>query len=75
MKIMRSQDKTRLVAQGFSQRPGTDYEETYSPMVDAITLRFLIGLIVYQNLDMHLIDVVTIYLYRCLDNEIYMKVL
>ena len=29
--------KARLVAQGFSQRPGIDFEKTYSPMVDAIT--------------------------------------
>ena len=34
--------KARLVAQGFSQRPGIDYEETYSPVMDAITFRFLI---------------------------------
>ncbi|GJT41490.1 putative RNA-directed DNA polymerase [Tanacetum coccineum] len=31
--------KARLVAQGFSQRPGI-YEETYSPVMDAITFRF-----------------------------------
>ena len=53
--------KARLVAQGFSQRPGIDYEETYSPVVDAITLRYLIGLTVYENLDMHFMDVVTAY--------------
>ena len=35
--------KARLVAQGFSQRPGIDYEETYSPVMDTITFRFLIS--------------------------------
>ena len=43
-------------------------------MVDAITLRFLIGLTVYKTLDMHLMDVVTTYLYGFSDNDIYMKV-
>jgi len=31
--------KARLVAQNFSQRLGIDYEETYSPVTDAITFR------------------------------------
>ena len=66
--------KARLVAQGFSQRPGVDYEETYSPVMDAITFRYLIGLVVHENLEIHLMDVVTAYLYGSLDNEIYMKV-
>ena len=42
--------------------------------MDAITLRFLIGMAVYENLDIHLIDVVITYLYGSLDNDIYMKV-
>jgi hypothetical protein len=67
--------KARLVAQGFSQKPGIDYEETYSPVMDAITFRFLISLVVTENLDMRLIDVVTAYLYGSLDNDIYMKIL
>ena len=40
------QFKARLVAQGFSQRPGIDYDETYSPVIDAITFRYLIQLAV-----------------------------
>ena len=66
--------KARLVAQGFSQRPGIDYEDTYSPVMDTITFRFLISLAVNERLDMRLMDVVTAYLYGSLDTDIYMKV-
>ncbi|CAA7020359.1 unnamed protein product [Microthlaspi erraticum] len=66
--------KARLVAQGFSQIPWIDYEETYSPVVDATTFRFLITLAIREGLDFRLMDVVTAYLYGPLDNEIYMKV-
>uniref|UniRef100_A0A251S8S4 Putative reverse transcriptase, RNA-dependent DNA polymerase n=1 Tax=Helianthus annuus TaxID=4232 RepID=A0A251S8S4_HELAN len=66
--------KARLVAQGFSQIPGVDYEETYSPVVDAITLRFLLGLTISEGLHMRLMDVVTAYLYGTLENDIYMKI-
>ena len=65
--------KARLVAQGFSQRPGIDYEETYSPVVDATTFRYLISLAVHEGLDLRLMDVVTAYLYGSLENVIYMK--
>jgi hypothetical protein len=30
--------KARLVAQGFTQRPGVGFDETYSPVMDEITL-------------------------------------
>jgi hypothetical protein len=63
--------KARLIAQGFLQKPDIDYEETYSPVVDAITFRFLISLVVTESLDMRLMDVVTAYLYESLDNDIY----
>src|SRR5438128_11580372 len=66
--------KTRLVAQGFTQRPGIDFDETYSPVMSGITFRYLISLAVQKGLSMHLMDVVTAYLYGSLDSDIYMKV-
>ena len=42
--------------------------------MDTYTFRFLMSLAASKNLDMHLMDVVTAYLYGSLDNEIYMKI-
>ena len=66
--------KARLVTQGFSKRPGIDYKETYSLVMDAITFRFLISLAVSEGLDIRLMDVIIAYLYGSIDNEIYMKI-
>ena len=66
--------KARLIVQGFSQRPSIDYEETYAPVMYAITFRVLISLVAKENLDMRLMDVVTTYMYGSLDNDIYMKI-
>ena len=41
--------KARLVVQGFSRRPRIDYEETYSPVMNVITFRYLISLVVYEK--------------------------
>ena len=65
----------RLVAQGFSQKPGINYEETFSSVMDAITYHFLISLAVPKGLDMCLMNVMTTYLYGSMDNDIYMKIL
>jgi hypothetical protein len=67
--------KARLVAQGFTQKPGIDYDETYSPLMSGITFRYLISLAVQMNLYIQLMDVVAAYLYGSLDTDIYMKVL
>lgn len=57
-----------------SLKPGVDYEETYSPVMDAMTFRYLTSLAIHKNLEIHLMDVFTAYLYGSLDNEIYMKI-
>ena len=62
------------MAQGFSQRHVIDYEETYSPIMDATIFRYLIYLVVFEGLDMWLMDVVTTYLYGSIDTNVYMKI-
>jgi len=67
--------KARLVTQGFLQRPGINFNETYYPVMSGITFPYLISLVVQNHLSTELMDVVTTYLYGSLDFEIYMKVL
>jgi hypothetical protein len=66
--------KVRLVAQGFTQRPGIDFNETYSPVMNGITFQYLLSLATQKCLSLLLMDVVTTYLYGSLDLNIYMKV-
>ncbi|KAE8184630.1 hypothetical protein CF336_g7723, partial [Tilletia laevis] len=65
--------KGRLVAQGFSQIPGVDYDETYSPVTRFISIRTLLALAAYFHWHVHQLDVVTAYLYGLLDRPIYMR--
>ena len=66
-----SQRTPRVWGVTFSQRLGIDYEETYSPIMDAITFRFLISLAISKRLDMRFMDVIITYLYGFIDNDIY----
>ncbi len=65
--------KARLVARGFSQSYGTDYDETFSPVVRQESLRVLIALSVQYGLQLHQVDVTTAFLNGNLEEEIYMK--
>jgi hypothetical protein len=66
--------KARLVAQGFTQRPVIDFNETYSLVINGITFQYLISLTIQNHLSLHLMDIMTTYLYGSLDSYIYMKV-
>ena len=43
--------------------------------MDLITFQYLISLTVYEELDICLMDVITAYLYRSINTDIYMKIL
>jgi hypothetical protein len=55
--------KARLVVQGFTQRPGVNFNETESPVMNEITFQYLISLTIQKHLSLQLMDVVTAYLY------------
>ena len=65
--------KARLVAQGFSQKFGLDYDETFCPVVRFESVRTVIALAVQNGLKLHQLDVATAFLNGELDEEIFMK--
>ncbi|CAM8905735.1 unnamed protein product [Rhodiola kirilowii] len=65
--------KARLVIQGFRQKEGIDFFDTYAPVARISTIRLLIALAAINNLVVHQMDVKTAFLNGDLDEEIYMK--
>lgn len=65
--------KARLLAQGFSQLPGIDYFETFTPVVKLDSLRFLCAIAAKHDLKLYQFDVVTAYLNGDLDTVLYTK--
>lgn len=65
--------KARLVAQGFSQREGIDYFDTYAPVARLTSIRVLLDLASINDLYVHQMDVKTAFLNGDLDEEVYMK--
>ena len=64
--------KARIVAQGFTQRPGMDYYEVTSPVVKFDLLHILLSIANALNWEIHMMDVKGAYLNSDLDEEIYM---
>ena len=65
--------KARLVIQGFKQKSGIDYFDTYAPVARISTIRLLIALASIHNLIIHQMDVKTAFLNGELDEEVYMN--
>jgi hypothetical protein len=65
--------KARFVARGFSQRPGEDFGETYSPVAMMPTVRLLIALAAVHGWPVHVVDVNNAFLNAPLTEEIYLR--
>jgi hypothetical protein len=65
--------KARLVAQGFSQQSGIDYNETFAPVAGLGSLRTILALCAQYGLEVAQMDVKGAYLNGELEEEIYMR--
>jgi hypothetical protein len=64
--------KARLVAKGFKQRYDLDYEDTFSPVVKAATIRIILALVVSNEWSLWQLDVQNVFLHGVL-KEVFMR--
>ncbi|KAL0315387.1 UNVERIFIED_CONTAM: Copia protein [Sesamum radiatum] len=64
--------KARLVAKGYTQRPGVDFEETFSPVAMAKSIRILLAMAAWYDYEIWQMDVKTAFLNGFVEEEIYM---
>lgn len=65
--------RARLVAKGYVQKPGVDFDETFSPVLRHSSLRLLFALAAQMKLDVTHLDVKTAFLNGLLKETVYMK--
>jgi hypothetical protein len=66
-------NKSRLVAQGFSQKEGIDYEKTFAPVARLEPIRILLAFFVAKGFKLHQMDVKSAFLNGVLEEEVYVR--
>ncbi|KAG9450795.1 hypothetical protein H6P81_010760 [Aristolochia fimbriata] len=66
------EEEIELVAKGYAQKEGIDYNEVFSPIVKHSSIRILLALVAQLNLELAQLDVKTAFLHGDLREEINM---
>ena len=65
--------RARLVALGYSQIPGVEYTDNFTPVAHDVSFRIALARMMVEKLDSLVMDVETAFLYGDIEEEIFMK--
>jgi hypothetical protein len=65
--------KARILAHGFSQKEGIEYEETFSPVARYTSIKTIIALETKMKWKLHQMDVKTTFLNGVIEEEVYIE--
>ncbi len=68
-----SKYKVRLVARGFEQKEGLDFQKTFAPIIKWSTIRSVIALVIHFGWKISHMDVKTTFFDNDKKEEVYMK--
>jgi hypothetical protein len=66
-------NKSRLIAQGFSEKKGIDYEKTFAPVACLEAIRILQAFSVAKGFKLDQMDVKSAFLNGVLEEEVYLR--
>ncbi|WKA03443.1 hypothetical protein VitviT2T_021550 [Vitis vinifera] len=66
-------NKARLVAQGFNQEEGIDYEETFAPVARLEAIRMLLAFACFKDFVLYQMDVKSAFLNGFINEEVYVE--
>ena len=67
--------QVHLIACGYSQVPGINFSENYSPVVNNITFLVLLLMVLHFGYSAKIVNIEAVFLYGDLEEEIYMECL
>ncbi|GJV01116.1 retrovirus-related pol polyprotein from transposon TNT 1-94 [Tanacetum coccineum] len=66
-------NKARLVARGYRQEEGIDFEESFAPVARLEAIRIFLAFVVHMNMVLYQMDVKTVFLNGNLREEVYVS--
>ena len=71
--ISKEKYKARILAKGYSQVEGIDYEETFSPVARYSSIKSILALVAHMGWKIHQMDVKTTFLNGVIKEDVYIE--